>query len=332
MTMVRMFSRRRAIFIFAAVAGLPLLRDAEAAALPTTWEGQALGAPARLLLNHPDPAAASRLIELVVAEVARLEKVFSLSRTDSALSELNRVGVLAAPPLDLITLLQSSRSIWEKTGGAFDPTVQPIWRLYYNHFSSQNADPSGPNIAEIAKALSTVGFDRLKFNRDRVVLGSSAGLTFNGIAQGYITDRIVDLLRNAGVTSCLVDMGEDRAIGSRADGTAWQVGLAESENDEHPDQVLHIIDKAVATSSSSGFEFDEAGHFGHIIDPRNGITPRLYRRVSVVADDATRADALATSFCLMPESAIRAIAGEEPDLMVDLVSDTGVHARFGHSA
>ncbi len=330
--MVRMFSRRRAISIFAAVAGLPLLKSAEAAALPTTWEGHALGAPARLLLNHPDPVAASHLVELVVVEVARLEKVFSLSRTDSALSELNKVGALAAPPQDLITLLQRSRSIWETTGGAFDPTVQPIWRLYYDHFSSQNADPSGPDKEQIAKVLSTVGFDRLKFNKDRVVLGSSSGLTFNGIAQGYITDRIVDLLRNAGVTSCLVDMGEDRAIGSRGDGSAWQVGLAESENDEHPDQVISIVDKAVATSSSSGFEFDAAGRFGHIIDPRTGITPRLYRRVSVVADDATRADAFATSFCLMQEKQIRAIVEEERDLMVDLVSDRRVHARFGRSA
>ncbi|WP_160012538.1 FAD:protein FMN transferase [Rhizobium sp. 18055] len=330
--MVRMFSRRRAISIFAAVAGLPLLRGAEAAAHPTTWEGQALGAPARLLLNHPDPVAASRLIELVVVEVARLEKVFSLSRADSALSELNKVGVLVAPPQDLVSLLHSSRGIWETTGGVFDPTVQPIWRLYYDHFSNHDASPAGPDKAEIARVLAAVGFDRLKFNRDRVVLGSAVGLTFNGIAQGYITDRIVDLLRNAGVTSCLVDMGEDRAIGSRSDGTAWQVGLAESENDEHPDHVLSIVDKAVATSSSSGFVFDEAGRFGHIIDPRNGITPRLYRRVSVVADDATRADAFATSFCLMPEGEIRAILEKGPDLMVDLISNEGVHARFGNSA
>jgi thiamine biosynthesis lipoprotein len=308
------------------------LKSVEAASLPTVWSGQALGAPARLILNHQNPAAASRLVELVVAEVARLERVFSLSRTDSALSELNRIGVLAAPPQDLITLLESSRSIWETTSGAFDPTVQPIWRLYYDHFSAESASPSGPPRAEIADVLATVGFDRLKFSRDRVVLGSAAGLTFNGIAQGYITDRIVDLLRHAGITSCLVDMGEDRAIGRQADGTAWRVGLADSEDDLSPDRVLDIVDRAVATSSSSGFEFDDAGRFGHIIDPRTGITPRLYRRVSVVADDATRADAFATSFCLMQEKEIRAVVGAAPDLMVDLVDDTGVHARFGRSA
>lgn len=327
--MARMFSRRRAISIFAAVAGLPLLKGAEAAALPTTWTGQALGAPARLILNHPDSAAASRLVERVVAEVTRLEKVFSLSRTDSALSELNKVGVLVAPPQDLVTLLHSSRHIWETTGGAFDPSVQPLWRLYYDHFSSPNAAPAGPDKGEIARVLEVVGLGKIKFDRTRVVLGSGAGLTFNGIAQGYITDRIVDLLRNAGVTSCLVDMGEDRAIGSRADGSPWRIGLAESESDETPDQVLNIIDKAVATSSSSGFEFDDAGRFGHIFDPRSGVTPRLYRRVSVLADDAARADALATSFCIMQERDIRALVNNAQDLTVDLVRDTGIHARFG---
>jgi thiamine biosynthesis lipoprotein len=73
--MARPVSRRRAIAIFAAAAGLPLLRTAGAAVPAKIWTGQALGAPATLILNHEDPVEAARLVELVVAEVSRLETV-----------------------------------------------------------------------------------------------------------------------------------------------------------------------------------------------------------------------------------------------------------------
>jgi thiamine biosynthesis lipoprotein len=328
MIMARTFSRRRAIAIFAAAAGLPLLRTADAALPATVWTGQALGAPATLILNHENPVEAARLIELVVAEVSRLETVFSLSRNDSALTELNRTGALAAPSSDLVSLLETSRGFWELTGGAFDPTVQPLWSLFYKHFSAPDADPAGPAKSAVDLTLKQIGFDTVVFNRDRVVMRPRMALTLNGVAQGYITDRIVDLLRNAGVTSSLVDMGEDRAIGSKPDGTPWRIGLAESQDDDRPEQILDIVDKAVATSSAAGFHFDAAGRFGHILDPRNGSAPAIHRRVSVVANDATTADALSTAFSLMEEASIRSIVRTRSDLLVDLVGADGGHARF----
>src|SRR5690242_10043784 len=106
--MAKTYSRRRAIAIFAAVAGLPLLTGAKSAESPVIWTGQALGAPATLILNLRDRAVAGRLIERVVAEVARLESIFSLYRKDSALAELNRGGFLIAPPEELVSLLQAS--------------------------------------------------------------------------------------------------------------------------------------------------------------------------------------------------------------------------------
>lgn len=327
--MARGYSRRRAIAIIAAAAGLPLLTEANATTKVITWTGQALGAPATLILNHENQARATRLIEAVVAEVARLEGVFSLYRDDSALSELNKVRALVAPPQDLVALLGSCQEYWNMSGGVFDPTVQSLWSLYRDHFTRPNADPSGPSAAEVRDALDAVGFDAVEFNRDRVVLTRpKMAVTLNGVAQGYITDRIVELLRAAGVTSSLVDMGEDRAIGSRADGTPWRIGLAERQDDESPDAVLEVTNKAVATSSRTGFYFDEAQHFGHILDPRTGRTAAMYRRVTVIADDATTADALSTAFSLMHETSIQSTLDRRADVLVDLVRADGGHHRF----
>jgi thiamine biosynthesis lipoprotein len=329
--MAKTCTRRRAIAIFAAAAGLPLLTGAKSAERPVSWTGQALGAPATLILNHEDEAAARRLIERVVAEVARLESVFSLYRQDSALAELNRIGVLVAPPAELVSLLQASRGFWEMTGGAFDPSVQPLWALYRNHFGMPDADAAGPSRGDIADTLSLVDFSAVKCDRDRVVIGSSMALTLNGVAQGFITDRIVEMLRDAGVTSSLVDMGEDRAIGAKADGSPWRIGLAESQDSDRPDQVLEIVNKAVATSSASGFHFDQAGRFGHILDPRKGHAQSRYKRITVVAKDAATADALSTAFTLMDEESIASIVKRRGDIAIDLVRLDGIHARHGLS-
>ena len=108
--MAASLNRRRFIGISAACAGLTLLpfgRAAMAEAHPVTWNGQALGAQATLVIHHYDRLAAERLVERAVAEVARLERIFSLYREDSALVELNRVGSLAAPPADLVRYAQN---------------------------------------------------------------------------------------------------------------------------------------------------------------------------------------------------------------------------------
>src|SRR5690606_7928576 len=106
-TMANPISRRRQISICAAACGLPLLglaSTSHAGVEPVIWKGQALGAPATLILNHPDRNKAQQLIQRVVLEVQRLEAIFSLYRKDSALNELNRFGALAMPPEELVAV------------------------------------------------------------------------------------------------------------------------------------------------------------------------------------------------------------------------------------
>jgi len=332
--MAEAIHRRRAICIMAAVAGLPLLGFAGAAKAmvqPVVWTGQALGASATLILSIEDRDKAARLIRQVVAEVSRLEDIFSLYRNHSALSELNRTGALAAPPTDLVALLETSRTFHETSGGLFDPTIQPLFELYARHFSARAADPEGPSAPALQATLAQVGFDGVLFNRDRIAFARPGmALTLNGIAQGYITDRIVDLLRREGITSSLVNMGEDRAIGAKPDGSGWRIGLASSEAATVPDAVVTIIDRAVATSSAAGFHFDAKGHFGHILHPRHGAVPERFTRTTVVARNAVDADGLSTAFSLMTEDEIGGHVKIRPDIIVDLAALGGGSTRLGH--
>ncbi len=309
--------RRRFIAISAAMPGLALLPmpAGRAAAHPDTpgtlrtWHGTALGADATMQLHHPDPVAADALIARCLAEVRRLEQVFSLYRPDSALSRLNRAGHLDDPPIELVELLGISRQFSGLTGGAFDVTVQPLWTVYAAHFRTPDADPRGPTPQRIAAALRRVGAAGVQVAASRLGFTTPGmQITLNGIAQGYITDRIVALLRAEGIDRSLVDMGEIRAIGTRPDGHRWTVGL---QDPGAPDRIageILIANEAVATSGGYGTLLDPAGRFNHIFDPATGGSSTAYRSVSVVAPTATTADALSTGFSLMPLAACQQVA------------------------
>ena len=103
------------------------------------WHGSALGAQVSIEIYHPDRAEAERLVERCVLDVRRLEQQFSLYRANSAISTLNRTGILVAPDADMVALLKASLLFAGITGGAFDPTVQPLWQLYADHFYVREA-------------------------------------------------------------------------------------------------------------------------------------------------------------------------------------------------
>lgn len=324
--MNRKIGRRRFLAISAATAGLALVpfgapRKAAASSL-VEWRGISLGSVATIRIHHPDKAAATDLLNQVVAESRRLEQVFSLYREDSPLCELNRNGVLLAPPAELSDLLASCDRFWRLTGGTFDPTVQPLWRCYADHFAAVGAASQGPSAAKLKDAVRLVGWGNVRFDRNKVVLARRGmALTLNGIAQGYITDRVVERLRASGIESCLVDMGEIRALGVRPDGRPWRIGIEDAKGKVSEPDIL-AVNKAFATSGAHGLQFDEQGRCNHLFNPMTGECAMPSRIVSVVADTATTADALSTAFALMKDEAISSTLVRTDDVRV-LVSGAG---------
>ncbi len=320
-------NRRRFLAITAAAAGVGTGVAASPGAGLHVWNGTALGARASLRLYHPERRVAEAATLRAVAEIRRLERVFSLYRPDSALSALNRDGVLSAPPLDLVRILGEAQAHHRATGGVFDVTVQPLWRLHAAHFATGATAP--PERAEIEAALALVGQEKVTIGAGRIAFARPGmAITLNGIAQGYITDRVAEGLRQAGFADVLVDLGEARAMGRHADGTPWRAALAEPGGTA-PLHEVELRDRALATSAPGGFAFDGEGRVHHIFDPRSGRPSAAHSSVSVLAPEATAADALSTAFVQMPAAMIRRVIEAERGISVHLLNAQGDRDAFG---
>jgi thiamine biosynthesis lipoprotein len=303
----RKLTRRRTLFIGATLLGSAIIGRVLGDTMPVArWSGQALGAHASIELVGLHEAEAAPLFASVEQELARLEAIFSLYRSDSAVSVLNRDAVLHAPPPELLEVMALSAAAHGESFGLFDPTVQPLFALYATHYAAGNAAPPASEMVEAT--LERVGLEKVVVAADAIrFTAAGMGLTLNGIAQGYITDKVATLLRGAGLGNLLIDMGEIRAIGEGRTGNGWRIGLRAGPEDDTVIRHLTLNEGAVATSMMLGTTLDGGGSAGHILHPRRGLVTAFNPRTTVVAATAARADALSTAAVLMDAGQLAAL-------------------------
>ncbi|MCW5698992.1 MAG: FAD:protein FMN transferase [Rhodospirillales bacterium] len=318
------FTRRRVLQLVAAGAASWITPAALADGPMVRWRGRALGAEATLTIRDGDGKRARTAIIESVAEIRRIERIFSLHREDSALSSLNATGVLDDPPADLVDVLMVAAHISEISGGAFDVTVQPLWKAYV----LGQRTPAKLEAA-LERARTLVDWRRLRIGRHRLAFADPGMVaTLNGIAQGYATDRVAERMREHGFSHVLVNVGEYRGLGERADGRPWRIGVGLPDGRELAG-ALTLSDRAVATSSPLSTTFDADGKRHHLFDPRTGRSAQSWINVSVVADTAMGADALSTAIAVAPKEAAQTILTAGDAHAAILIDADGRQVRYG---
>jgi FAD:protein FMN transferase len=349
-------TRRRAFRIVAAGAGLPLMIAGLRATVPAgrlfNWQGEVLGGLAELSLWHTDEAMARRAIRKVEAEIARYEGIFSLARAENEISRLNAAGSLARPSTELRALMEDGRRFSVLSGGAFDVSVQPLWRLYEAHFWSgrtiadeARADGLLARAHDVARAL--VDYRAIEIGAGGRIAFARPGMavTLNSLAQGYITDAAADLLRNEGFESAFVDLGEIRAIGRHPEGRAWRIGVRDGRPAagmagvgagsagpaESPMPVVELADTAMAVSGGYGTTFEPSGRYHHIFDPTTGDSARALIDAAVIGPRATVANGLSTALCVAGEARAAVMLAACPGYRAILTRPDGTRAEVGGS-
>lgn len=268
-------SRRRFLSLASAAALV-----APSAGHAYRWQGTALGAQAQIILDHPQ---AEEITARALSEIARLENIFSLHRPGSALRRLNAEGNLVAPPFELLECLGIAGRVHLATQGRFDPTIQPMWQLVAESWAMGRP----PERADVDRTRALIGFERVRLDSARITLAAGQALTLNGIAQGYIADRVTALMRGEGIDDVLIDTGEISALGG------WPVAIAGTS------KRVTLENRALATSDHAGTVLDAEGKVGHILHPSNKSSRHpVIQSLSISAPSAALADALSTGLSL----------------------------------
>ena len=280
-------SRRRFLSVCAmagVVSAMPWANALSAVPLHR-WNGILLGADVSLSLAHPDHKEVNRIFERCVGEIKRLENIFTLYDSHSELSQLNADEILKMPSSDMVNILEQARLYHDMTNGAFDVTVKPL---------------------EEGKPVSLVGMDKLHVSPKEIRFEKpEMGVTLNGIAQGYITDRITEFLKTEGLQNVLVELGEKRTIGGHPSGRPWYLAL---QGHEEP---VSMFDNALATSAARNAGVGKQ----HIYSPINGQHAEEHDFVSVLANNATMADALSTGFMSLNREQINAVRAKNQGVL-----------------
>lgn len=246
--------------------------------------------------------------------IQNLEKKVSVTDETSFIYALNRRGERVTDE-ECVSLIRRCAELSALTNGAFDATVYPLVRSW-GFTTGQNRVPSDE---EISSLLPLVGYEKIDLS-DGVTLPTGTEIDLGAIAKGYLSDVLISYLKNAGVTSAVLNLGGNvYALGKKQSGSLWRVAVSSPDSDGYVG-TLEVSDLAVITSGIYERYFEQDGvRYGHIIDPFTGkpVDGDLLS-VTVVGENGATCDALSTALFVMGKDKAISFA-KQHDLSVILV-------------
>lgn len=282
-----------------------------------------MGTICTAVAESPDSARAAHTIAFAFDEIDRLEQVMSSWKKDSEVTRLNTSGSLWFPCSPwLWAAIDSSFRYAQFTKGAFDPTIEPYNRAWDMRGKGRVAKP-----ADLAQASILVGYQKVNLDRGehRVMFPfTDMGMDFGGIGKGLALDRVARLMKRDSLRRVVIDFGGQVLVL----GDHWLVKIAHPTNRLLPVIRLDASNGSVSTSSQSEHGFTiKKQRYGHIIDPRSGQPVAGDASVTVVAVNATRADALSTALLVMGRESALEFAKHHPDIGVLWLEPAGDSVR-----
>ena len=263
-------------------------------------------------------------VNKAVDEINRLETVLSAEKQESDIYKLNETGS-GTLSTDTKNIVSKALEINKTTNGAFDISIYPLMVKW--GFITQKYNVPSKN--EISKLLKDVDSSKIIFDKKsgNIKLKENMKIDLGGIAKGYTSNRVMQIFKECGVKSGLVSLGGNvQALGTKTDGTAWQIAIENPDKSSDYIGVVSVKDKAVITSGGYERYFEKNGKtYHHILDPETGYPAESgVKSVTIVSDDGTLADALSTSLFVMgKEKALDYWREHKNEFDTVLVEDNG---------
>lgn len=243
---------------------------------------------------------AQEAVDQAADEIERLDALLSTGQSDSEVAQINENsgGNISE---DVEYLLTRSLELYQDTKGKFDIAIYPVMKAW--GFTDENYRV--PSDAEIGELLKLTDASQIQYDGDEHSVGfqmEGMQIDFGGIAKGYTSSRVMDIYRECGIESGLVNLGGNvQVLGAKTDGSEWRIAIQSPEDENEYLGVLSTEDRAVITSGGYEryFEQDDTTYH-HIIDPATGRpADNGLVSVTIVSADGTLADGLSTSLFIM---------------------------------
>jgi thiamine biosynthesis lipoprotein len=297
---------KRRSFITLLATG-PLLASCYRSAGQVTLSGATMGTGYNIKLSPLPRGVSGFALQTEIEQVlSAVKQTMSTYDRQSELSRFNRSdsGTWIGASADLLTVLDNARRISVLSGGAFDASVGPLVNLW--GFGPDGYYDGIPTDARIADTLDRIGYRQLQIDSQKQLIrkAHSAGyIDLSSIAKGYGVDRVAALLEAKGIENYLVEIGGDMRLKGYNDAQQrWRIAVEEpTPGVRRIERILNLTDKGLATSGDYRNFFERDGRrYSHIIDPLSGWPVKHpLASVTVIADDAMQADALATALLVL---------------------------------
>jgi thiamine biosynthesis lipoprotein len=233
------------------------------------------------------------------AEMDRLIFVFDRRLPGTAVFELNREGRMADPGPEMLEVLDRSREVHDLSGGAFDPTILPLLLTIENTFKAFDRPPDDRALME---ELQKVDFAAVSFGAGGVRFGRPGQkISLDGVAKGYIVDAAGAVIRATGIKHALINAGGDvLAIGPSQTGRPWRVAIQDPFDPNGYAGIIHLADRAVATSGTYEVFYDPKQTYHHLLNPKIGRPAAGLVSATTIAPTTAMADAYSTAAFINP--------------------------------
>ena len=259
----------------------------------------AMGTLVSMTLIHQSRDQAEQAMGLAFQEINRLTGLLNRFDNQTAVGELNQAGSLKDIPPEMIEVVAGALYHYRISHGAFDITVKPLIDLFEEKLGREKQEL--PTEKETEQALALVGSDKILLREGTIHFQKPGmGITLDGIAKGYVVDRVSQLLSKHKVGNHLINAGGDiRTKGDKGEDKPWTIAIEDPLKRNHYPDIIQMRDGAVATSGNYEIFYDREKMFHHIVDPHSGLSPSLKTSVSVQAETTMEADALSTTVFVM---------------------------------
>ncbi len=250
-----------------------------------------------------DKTKAFEKIALAIAEIRRIEKLFTTFDENSQTNQINRMAGVGAVKVnrEVFELIKRSLKIAAVTDGAFDITYGSIDKRLWNF---DNTMTRLPDAATAQSMVRLINYRNVILNEQEcTVMLKEKGMRigFGGIGKGYAADKAKAILVQEGIQSGIVNASGDLITwGRQANQQPWTIGIAHPDNARTAFSWLNISGLAIATSGNyEKYVLINGKKYSHTVNPKTGMPVTGIKSVTIISPYAEIADAMATPVMVM---------------------------------